>query len=300
MLCYFVPLHLPYMQYLKSYFFKIQIAVQVLLIALYLLLPHAYKDQVMSLIALILLLLVGIPHGANDLLYRKEKTLKGAAVFLFFYLGVMALYGLLWWWQPAVALAVFLIISVHHFGQSNFESDKKSFAPSWLWGLWLLVAPVSIHYQESIDIFAQMIHTNTLAGSYENLALLTRYVLLLIYLIVAIFYVKKAWLEVLAQALLIALWYELSGLLAGFIIVFTLWHSSQSLFFQAKHYSNMQSPKPSVAFFVVNMMVFTLIAALFVYGISLFIPMSISVLFILLSIVTLPHVVVMDGIYKAK
>jgi len=89
-------------------------------------------------------------------------------------------------------------------------------------------------------------------------------------------------------------------LLSGFIIIFTLWHSSQSLFYQWKHYSEMKSPKPSISFFIANMLLFTIIAALFLYLISLILPLTIGVLFILLSIITLPHVIVMDGIYKKE
>lgn len=287
--------------YFKSQFFRLQLGLQALFLALAWALPKAIKEPVFEGIALVLLILIGIPHGANDLLYRPDKTQKGALIFLSLYLGSMILYGLLWWIVPILALLIFLVISVHHFGQSNFENKNWNFPPSLLWGSWLLVAPILIHYQESTQIFGQMMAWK-ISTQYSGIsALLLRYSLLSLYLVFIWKKFTESKIELVIQGIMIALWYESSSLLSGFIIVFALWHSSQSLYYQWKYYQKQESAtKPSLAFFGLNMFLFTLIAATFLYALSHFLELNIAMLFILLSIITLPHVVVMDGIYQKK
>jgi Brp/Blh family beta-carotene 15,15'-monooxygenase len=288
------------MKYLESAFFKYQLLVQTVLLTLVWFLPPGVKENVLQVIAFMFLLVVGIPHGANDLLYRKSQNFRGAVVFLSLYLGSMAAYAFVWWLAPVVALAVFLVISVHHFGQSNFENSKKLHVPSLLWGAWLLLAPVLIHFEESMGIFADMTASDTVSVGYVPIFWAIRFGVLGIYLAVSIYIYPKVWYLLVIQGVLVAWWYEISPLLSGFIIVFALWHSSQSLYYQWRHYQTIDVPKPSLRFFVGNMTIFTVVAGIFLWSISYFVQLNISVLFILLSIITLPHVVVMDGIYEKQ
>lgn len=286
--------------YLQSSFFKFQWILQFVLLLVFLILPQGYNVDFLNICSVSLLIIIGIPHGANDLLYRKNKSIKGALIFLLIYLGSMFVYAGLWWVSPLLALILFLVISVHHFGQSNYENHKTFHIPSLLWGGWLLIAPVFIHFNESISIFAEMIKLESSTENWETVSWVVRYGILIAYLLIAINNYPKLWLFIVLQSLLIALWYEFTPLLSGFIIVFTVWHSSQSLFYQWKFYRNMERPKPSIQFFITNMFIFTCMAGLFLYLISIYFELNISMLFILLSIITLPHVIVMDGIYKVS
>jgi Brp/Blh family beta-carotene 15,15'-monooxygenase len=286
------------MHYLKSGFFKFQILVQVILLAIYFILPEGVKQSFLNICSLILLIFVGIPHGANDLLYRNDKSITGALIFLSIYLSTMVLYAGLWWWQPLWALIIFGLISVHHFGQSNFESDRLFHMPSVLWGVWLLAAPVFIHFSESMSIFAQMVAGEIKVLNRPILWMVVRYGLLAIYVLTAIRKYPELWASVVVQALLLALWYEYTPLLTGFIIVFSVWHSSQSLFYQWKFYQRPKSQATSWKLFVANMVIFTCMAGLILYAISIYYVLDISALFILLSIISLPHIIVMDGLYK--
>jgi Brp/Blh family beta-carotene 15,15'-monooxygenase len=90
------------------------------------------NDTVSVAIVVFVIALFGIPHGAVDHLVAAtfERTgpstsglARGAQVsqlrFHLLYVGAMAAYGLVWLAIPGVALAGFLLVSIHHFGQSD-------------------------------------------------------------------------------------------------------------------------------------------------------------------------------------
>jgi|TARA_R110002110_G_scaffold371658_4_gene581648 Brp/Blh family beta-carotene 15,15'-monooxygenase len=90
------------------------------------------NDTVSVAIVVIVIALFGIPHGAVDHLVAAtfERTTPSASVlapvaqvsqlrFHLLYVGAMATYGLVWLAIPGVALAGFLLVSIHHFGQSD-------------------------------------------------------------------------------------------------------------------------------------------------------------------------------------
>lgn len=85
--------------------------------------------------------ILGIPHGALDHLVEEKYARQRNGVFsmpgfLIRYLVQMLAYAVLWYFFPAISLAVFLAFSAWHFGESDFSP-----APGhWLWraGQWLL------------------------------------------------------------------------------------------------------------------------------------------------------------------
>jgi Brp/Blh family beta-carotene 15,15'-monooxygenase len=69
----------------------------------------------------IILLSIGIPHGAIDhLISNPQIDKKGLGKFLVIYLSLIAVYLLLWYYLPVPALVAFLLMSAYHFGQSHF------------------------------------------------------------------------------------------------------------------------------------------------------------------------------------
>lgn len=90
------------------------------------------NDTVSVVIVVFVIALFGIPHGAVDHLVaatfeRTGPTASGLGPvaqvsqlrFHLLYVAAMAAYGLVWLALPGVALAGFLVVSVHHFGQSD-------------------------------------------------------------------------------------------------------------------------------------------------------------------------------------
>lgn len=290
------------MPYINSRLFKAQLMVQVTLILL--LIWFGFNAELQAVFAGILLCIVGIPHGANDHLYRKEKSGRGMFQFLATYLGIIAAYAVLWYLFPLVALILFFGISFHHFGQSNFENEKVAYLPSILWGVLLLAFPVIIHFQEAINIFKSMIdlgNFNQIDTSFDQVVLsnwqiISLLILALTYTSSLYIYQRKYFLKYFLQLLVVSLWYFFTPLLFGFVIVFCLWHALQSTQHQFNFYT--ESLQRNKFDFFVAMLPFSLIALL-VFGLYIyFFSFNVGQSFILLSLITLPHVVVMHGLYK--
>ena len=93
------------------------------------------SDTVSVAVVMVVVAVLGIPHGAVDHLVAAAlgstaptQLTRSAATpirplrFHLAYLAAMLAYGLVWLAIPAVALAGFLLLSVHHFGQSDLAS----------------------------------------------------------------------------------------------------------------------------------------------------------------------------------
>ena len=290
------------MTYINSKLFSIQMILQLAMLVLFYFIEFGANLQ--AIFAGILLCIIGIPHGANDHLYRKDQTWFGMIKFLGVYLGIIAAYIVLWYFIPLAALILFFVVSFHHFGQSNFENEKVWYLSSILWGIILLAFPVILHFEEALLIFKSMIgqgNFNELIFKVEPLALSIWQIAMLgllsfIYLISIFVYQKENFLKYLFQLILISLWYFFTPLLFGFIVVFCLWHALQSTQYQLHFYTNFYN-KLNRDFFIA-MLPFSLISLL-AFGLYLyFFEFNIGQSFILLSLITLPHVLVMHKIYK--
>ena len=290
------------MRYINSKLFIIQAVVQLILIAWILKFNIDFPTQ--AVLCGFLLCIVGIPHGSNDYLYREDRTNKGLIKFLSSYLGIIAAYAILWYYIPIFALVLFFIISFHHFGQSNHENESIWHIPSILWGIILIVLPVIIHFEEAIIIFKSMLSYQQ--NSYNvndiypiqlnNWKIVTISILCLSYLLSIYISEKSSILKYTIQFLLIITWYLITPLLFGFIMVFCLWHSFQSLRHQKNYFQNMV--KSSSSHFYLAMLPFSLIALTAFAAYLYYFDFHIGGAFILLSLITLPHVLVTHSQYK--
>jgi Brp/Blh family beta-carotene 15,15'-monooxygenase len=260
--------------------------------------------QLQALLCGVMLCSVGVPHGANDHLYRSDKSITGSLHFIAIYLGAIFSFLALWWNLPVVAFILFFIISFHHFGQSNFENNSASYLPSWLWGIWILVFPVLLHWHEAIRIFEEMLsynkHSTPIAFPEEGILFHVNgsfpiIIILACFYILSLFYFERENIRYyLIQFAVVTIWYLCTPLLSGFIVVFCLWHSLQSLRHQALYFTQTGGTLP--AFFKALVPFSTV--ALLSFGVYLYFrEFNIAEAFILLSLITLPHVVVMHRLY---
>jgi len=290
------------MKYLSSSLFRWQLIGQALLMLLALILPPSLSNILFDGLALILLVLIGIPHGANDLFYRKDSSTVGIIRFLGAYIGVMGLYGLLWWFFPIVALTLFLVISIHHFGQSNFEQEQLWHIPSILWGSLVIFAPILIHWEEALEIFSGMVGSSISSSIPEEGIYAAGILSTLLYgLVIWRKYPGNKFILLGMQWIMVLTWLAVSPLLSGFIIVFTLWHSGQSLHFQWRAIQSRLAQKPSGknelwwTWGITSLASFAFLGMIhWIWG--LYLPL----LFILLSLITLPHVIVMHELYQPE
>ncbi len=288
------------MNYVKSDLFKVQLLAQLAIGIFFYSLDINLQFQ--TIIAGILLCTVGIPHGANDYLYQKNKSITGLVKFLAIYVFSMLVYFAIWWFIPLLAHILFFIISFHHFGQSNFGNKNFWYFPSLFWGIWILTFPVLLHFNQAVLIFSQMLEPTVFKGTIEQIpAYITNWQIILasifasLYVASLIIYQKSNLFPFLVQFFLVSVWIAITPLIFGFIIIFCIWHSLQSVQHQL-HYYKTALKGNSISFFKA-ILPFSLIALIFLGIYIVFRAFHLSEAFILLSLITLPHVVVMHKLY---
>jgi beta-carotene 15,15'-dioxygenase len=118
-----------------------------------------------TMIAALAIVIVGIPHGTLDIEIATARFGRsngiGKLTILGGYLACAAGMALCWMIAPAIALAVFLVISIVHFGLDWRGSADPFLAMMVGWAL--IALPALSHPQEVSDIFALL--TGSSAGS---------------------------------------------------------------------------------------------------------------------------------------
>jgi len=106
---------------------------------------------------------VGLSHGALDHLTSKEiKTKKQLFNFVTNYLLKGILLGFVWFFTPDMALLIFIAYSAWHFGQADFrEWGIKQGWQSFIWGFAVLMIILFFHFEEMNWILQQIPNLDT-------------------------------------------------------------------------------------------------------------------------------------------
>ena len=281
-------------------FLMLQCLIQLILILLCFILGSS--SLILAGIAVLGLVVIGIPHGGNDYAYRPDRSLKGTILFFAYYLGAMGVYAAVWYAFPIVALLLFLLISMHHFGQSNFETSTWLEAESLLWGLWLLLFPIVKHWAEVLGVFQQMLGrpVDHLAGVWKSDSIVLFLLSLsfgFVYFLVLRHKQPKKISIYMFQWLIVTIWYWITPLMLGFVVVFCYWHALQSIQYQIEYVKKEYQHSRWQGF--KGFLPLGILAVIGMYfSVSFDVMGHLDLAFILLSLITLPHVIVMDGIYR--
>lgn len=272
------------------------------------------------LLALVLILFGGIPHGATDYvifrhLSRPEGKTRKLLHFLMQYILVMGAYALLWWLSPLVGLFIFLLISVFHFGQSNwnylkFRSALERQFTYYLWGALVLCFPIIWHFDEALPIIEAIAGP---IGPSPDGQLQT-------WLCLGLLGANFAWMSFLyatrqlsmpqgrdevINLLVLVFAYTQLPLLLGFALYFVAWHSLSSILDQIRFY-NQHARKPyGWKAYLRDVWPFSLPAIGSVGGwltwqYSVQAQIDWAGLFIFISVVTLPHMLLIDRLYAQE
>lgn len=292
------------------------IALAVVLLSL--LLP-GLLSQLQLVLALGLIVLIGIPHGATDYLIFQHlsRPLWGSKEMLRFYLNyllLMAGYAVLWWLLPSLALVIFLVISMYHFGQSNwnytsFSHPVGEYATHLLWGAFVLLVPILWHYDAAAPIIANITGqaAPVIAQPWREavcVALLVLNIGLSIYFLLQQRISAKAFVDELVNLVVLALLFVYSPLLVGFALYFVGWHSLSSMMDQIRFFRK-RLKGYNLKQYALNALPLSLAAVgslgLLAYAqVRLGIPLSIGIVFIFISVVTLPHMLLIDQLYQEQ
>lgn len=113
--------------------------------------------QSQFIISMVLVFTIGIAHGSVDnILYLQTSKMKPLSFYLV-YLLLIGMYAVIWFVFPIFAVALFLLISAYHFGQSQltdcFQKSTLIHKTSYiLWGISLLSALLNIKQDEIVGL----------------------------------------------------------------------------------------------------------------------------------------------------
>ncbi len=273
-----------------------------------------FSLEVQVIFSAVLICLFGIPHGAIDhIIYREERT-TSAVVFYSFYFGLMLLYFAFWMYLPILSMLIFLVLSAFHFGQSQFShlailNKWKRVLVYQTWGLSILSGLVIFNYDQIIALAANNPDIVALLPVFHyqtTLSVLILSSVVTLAILIRLKFDKQIsgrlfFKEVLLFGLIHLCFYTLP-LLVGFTIYFSTLHSMQVLL-EEFDYLKKRMMKLSMSDFILLVTPYTLIsivglAVLLVLSYFQIIAISGTLLvFIVISILTLPHSIVMDNFY---
>lgn len=253
--------------------------------------------------------LTGIPHGAMDhhtasFLNRSQFHLPR---YLLRYLASALLYLLVWFVVPGVAFLLFLILTAWHFGETDlvrFGTTKNAML-IFLYGscllMWLLLkdATVILYWTDLV--------TGNHHFSHRLISLLTAvphfswFLLLSLLMLFAVYNNRQQWPEVLLF-LLFVFCAAYTSLLLGFVLYFAGWHSVQAL----RDIKGLVFKNKSIRIIINHawpavLGAFVLLFLIIRFGSSGWINNNgLPSLFVLLSVLTLPHMLQMHQLYQFR
>jgi beta-carotene 15,15'-dioxygenase len=272
------------------------------------------SENTQLFIFVFLILSTGIPHGALDHLIQKRTDEKSSKkhnfmLFLVKYIGIMLVYLSLWLMSPSLGLLLFLVISAWHFGETDVEKAPQQHlvwtATRLVYGFGILLILFLSHAQEIDPGIKRMM------GNQENGMMVwswisqnTSIVLGLIFLLFIVLFLsaQKSFFvpfdknRILRLGLIVLLSLKLPFLVA-FALYFGGWHAFCA-FDNIHIYLKKGYPNLSFRFVYIQSLPFTALAVVFL-GAFLYYCAHFTqhhdpyvVLFIFISIITLPHLVI--------
>lgn len=258
-----------------------------------------------------LMLILGLPHGATDHGLYQSMWGGNKRTFLFFYGIVIALYGLVWYLAPLVAFGVFILLSIYHFGQSNWVNSKYA-NPSLarghylLWGSGILLTPILLHAGEAAAIVSVMTGIE-LPVDFSPLPIIISLGCLNILVIALRFFrgeisSARCGKELLGYGLLMGLFFT-NSLLLGFTVYFVCWHSLSSALDQVRFFN--RKPAPDLLRQLRWEIGYTVLGALLFCGFvwlgpgpqAALTPAIMGGVFVFISLLTLPHMLLIEELY---
>ena len=267
------------------------------------LLAELMSVDLLNLIGLLAVVFIGLPHGAMDgalaihLGWMNRPT--KAATFLLAYVGLAALVVGMWMVVPTVGFLMFLAISMFHFGRGDIvpRTKEHELAEVLMRG-GLVLAGISLFHRSEVDsIFEVLIGSNT-----EIVWLFLQAIGVLTLVLIPYAMLSKSKQERIEAS------FEVIGLLAlfaiappllGFAIYFCGVHSVRHF----KHMGTMlkstlqqfQVTRTTVIFSLMTWAVGLLVLANQSASVGLE-PALLQVIFIGLAALTVPHMILVDGI----
>ena len=247
-------------------------------------------------LAAVLIVLLGIPHGALDPIFAKDlpqiKSLGSWAAFVACYLVLAALVVCLWWILPTVFLIGFLAVSVLHF--SGDLAPGATFWARLLYGGAVIALPTLLHADDVGQLFSLLVGRDAAMPVAAGLHFIA-WPWLAALAVEAVRISKRDWLlalEITAVSLLALT----APPMLGFAVFFCGMHSMRHIL-RTQKYSGL-APQRLVLVSVLPMLAVLLMATL---GWALLPDLPIDermlrFLFVALAALTVPHMVLVERV----
>lgn len=254
---------------------------------------------------ILILFTIGIPHGAIDhLLLDVRKSKTSQLIFLSKYLGILMLYVIFWLWAPLLSLILFLFISAYHFGQGHYlKYPVRGFRIlTYLsTGGFFLSVVLGSDFQMVSQILKSLIVLDPL----PNFPLLFIGFFGLMTLVLSRMQRLPKWHLFLLELLILGALLYMLPLMLSFIIYFGFWHALPTMIEEYQAIT-LNIEKDRLKVFILKLLPLSLISILGIAGLLL-IPnqrlnsdQSILVFFILISVISAPHIWVMEQFLEKK
>lgn len=269
----------------------------------------------------------GIPHGAIDHLVEKETTERqqkrfNLAFFLGKYVLTMFFYGSAWFVFPSLSLLFFILISAWHFGETDIEKAPPTVlwnAARFTFGCFILSWILLFHAVEVTPILERISRNNAIVVDVWGMLLQFKVVLLIGFTLFtmlfsyfankkdAIYFDKIRFIRL---SLIVILTYFLP-LLPAFALYFGGWHALCSFANIHEYLLRIDAPSNTkLSYSILKTWAKTLIFTLLAISFLIFVVWywqhfhqtwdALPLLFIFLSLITLPHLNVMHRMSKIK
>ena len=268
-----------------------------------------FEITVINIISFFLIFFIGLPHGSFDGAVASlvgYKTKFQFIRFLFYYVTLSVIVIFFWINFPIIALFIFLIMTTSHFGLcdwANFKIDKHKFAISFTYGMTVIFGIIFFNEDQSFQIFEYL--TN------NNIYFFKQYVYIpygltifgIIYFIFLSFYEKKIRIGIFEIFFLLFIFSTFDALLS-FSIYFCFFHTFKHL----KHlisniYIHLKNKKlviySTIIFTIISWVGGIVVVILLIEYFSLY-ESILKVIFIGLAALTLPHMILVDLIYRKR
>ena len=266
----------------------------------------------LDIFALCCVIFIGLPHGAFDgAIYAllpgnvpPKGRSKSLLRFLILYTALAAAIVLLWLILPQLSLIAFLVISAFHFGKGDTEGYHgiarliALIAHGGLVTIWLPLA----HYETAFSYFAALTFTTS-----DSLGLLSGviYVSGILWMISVLAYGYMALINAYYRArffevLLLIFAMAFLPLLAAFALYFCAFHSR-------RHFASLyQATKTVASHHILKLGILLCLASWAFGGLALFMLNQyqsfalsvIQIIFIGLAALTVPHMILVDGLWR--
>jgi Brp/Blh family beta-carotene 15,15'-monooxygenase len=268
------------------------------------------------------LVVIGIPHGSIDHIvtakvYNLRYTLRDQLPFYLYYFAMMIAMAVVWIISPTAGLLFFLGITIYHFGQADLEHLNLSAIPkrmlflsrgAMIMGL-VLFSDLSYTGPVIQDITGLEILSSEFVQNYSfqiNLFFVLQYLLMQTGLIsVSNEMNRNEFLNLSIDSVLLAVLFWIVNPILAFSIYFGLWHSLGHVREMLDFFQQVGSPMSMKSFFIKSLplTLITFAGMALMYGLIQAVNIGVSIislLFIIISVLTLPHMLIVEKMYSVK